>query len=101
MQSNHVGESRRDINGIKNKLEQTLIDLGFQEADVAGHRLFQYKGCYYRLDFLRKSFIIEYALNREDATINAFEDGEWISLSLDEKEMLKSFEDIIKKYYMH
>lgn len=94
----------RNIEEIKNRMEQKFISAGFSYVYVGDKNLkfLNYGNCYCRITYLDNlsAFVIETADNIEDAMNNVLEDDDLYFLDTPEDEMLRELRDDILAYYL-
>ena len=90
------------MDSIKERIEILLEELGFKKVNVNGNILYLYRGCYYKVTYIKglKSFVIECASNYDEAQNNVFEDGDLYPISLGENALLDKLRSDLVKYYI-
>jgi hypothetical protein len=84
---------------IKNEINKILIDKGFKKVRINEKENYNYHTQYFFLTFLKSfnnSFVVEYALNYEDAIRNFYDDGELFPIEMGEQQVI---DEIIKEIF--
>ncbi len=90
------------IEQINKQAESLFTDLGFNKTIINNETVFEYKGSYYKLTFVKGlgGFVMELAVSLEEAQKNLYEDGDIYSISLGENDILNQLAIDIRKYIL-
>ena len=89
------------IQQIEIKAAELFKELGFEIVLINQEKIYKYKECYHRFSFVGSlgGFVIESAMNRDEAEKNIYEDSDIFPIS-DSEELLNDIETILRKYYL-
>lgn len=93
------------ISGLKNKIENIFLELGFK-IEVVGekrHQYLVYNNCYCKITYLDKlgAFVIESTDNLNDAVNGVLEDGDLYYIDISEDALVHQLRRDLTAYYMN
>jgi len=86
---------------IKANASNVFTKLGFKHLHINAESVYENEGGYHKLTFVGglNGFVIEWAPSFDKAQNNMYEDGDFIPISLGERELMHRLENILFEHY--